>query len=132
MSIISQAKEELRRVNFGDEGTAVMVDLLERFFAEWDSGGAVYFAAPVLQRLIAGKPLSPLTGDDHEWNEVGDRVYQNRRCSTVFKDPRFHDGKLAYDLNNPAGSRAAIAFPYWPERAEVSSPLVEIEIPEDK
>lgn len=40
MSIIEQAKTELALANFGED----------------DSGGAVSVAAPVLQRLIAGKP----------------------------------------------------------------------------
>ena len=110
MSIVSQAKEELQRINFGDEDSAVMVDLLERFLDQWDSGGAVYAVAPVFQRLIAGKPLSPLSGDDDEWNEVGDGIFQNRRISSVFKDPKWHDGKQAYDLDNPAGPREPITF----------------------
>jgi hypothetical protein len=129
VSIIAHAKDELRRVNFGDEDSAVMVDILERFFGQWDSGGAVWAVAPVLQRLIAGKPLSPLTGEDDEWVDHGGGVFQNIRAGSVFKDPRFHDGKLAYDLDNPAGPREAIAFPYWPDRAEVSSPVIEIEVP---
>jgi hypothetical protein len=126
MSIISQAKSELKRINFGDDDSAVMVEILEKFFGQWDSGGAVYEVAPVLQRLIAGKCLSPLTGEDNEWVDRGEGVLQNIRVSSVFKDPRFHDGKLAYDLDNPAGPRAPIEFPYWPERADVSSPIVEM------
>ena len=126
MSVITRAKSELRRANFGDEDSAVMIDILERFFLQWDSGGAVYAVAPVLQRLIAGKPLGPLTGEDDEWVEVGEGILQNTRISSVFKDPRFHEGKLAYDLDNPAGPRVAIAFPYWPERAEVASPVIEV------
>ena len=124
MSIISRAREELKRVDFGDEDSAVMIEILERFFNQWDSGGAVWVAAPVLQRLLAGKCLSPLTGEADEWHEVGEGVFQNKRVSSVFKDPRFHGGKQAYDLDNPAGARAAIAFPYWPDRAEVPSPVV--------
>ena len=124
MSIISQAKAELERINFGEEDTAAMVDILQRFFHQWDSGGSVWAVAPILQRCIAGKPLSPLTGEDDEWLDHGDGVFQNKRISSVFKDPRFHEGKLAYDLDNPAGSRAAISCPYWPENIEVSSPLV--------
>jgi hypothetical protein len=44
-----------------------MIAILEKFFDQWDSGGAVHAVAPILQRLIAGKPLSPLTGADDEW-----------------------------------------------------------------
>lgn len=126
MSIIEQAKRELALVNFGEDDSRVMIELLEKFFDQWDSGGAVWTVAPVLQRLLAGKPLSPLTGNDDEWFDHGGGVFQNIRTSSVFKDPRFHDGKLAYDLDNPAGAREAITFPYWPERADVPSPVVEI------
>jgi hypothetical protein len=129
MSVIAQAKEELARINFGAEDSAVMIDILERFFDQWDSGGAVWAVAPVLQKLIAGKPLSPLTGGEAEWFDHGNGVFQNKRCSSVFKDPRFHEGKLAYDLDNPEGSRAAIEFPYTPAKFDVSSPLVEIAVP---
>lgn len=115
MSIIDQAKDELRRANFGEEDSAVMIGILETFFGQWDSGVSVSVVAPVLQRLIAGQPLSPLTGEDDEWVEVGPSVFQNKRCGSVFKDPRFHDGKLAYDID-AAEPRAAIEFPYWPER----------------
>ena len=126
MSLIEHARSELQQINFGAEDSAVMIEILEKFFDQWDSGGAVHAVAPVLQRLIAGKTLSPLTGEPDEWNEVGDGVFQNRRISSVFKDARFHDGKRASDLDNPAGSREPITFPYWPERAEVASPVVEI------
>lgn len=126
MSLIEHAKDELRRINFGEDDTSAMIGILEKFFDQWDSGGAVHAVAPILQRLIAGKCLTPLSGADDEWTEVGDGVFQNRRSSSVFKDPRFHEGKLAYDLDNPKGPREAIEFPYYPERAEVPSPLVEI------
>lgn len=126
MSLIESAKRELQLINFGDEDIEAMVSILERFFDQWDSGGAVYAVAPILQRLIAGKCLSPLTGEPDEWFDHGDGRYQNLRVGSVFKDPRYHDGKLAYDLDNPRGPREPIEFPYYPERAQVSSPVVEI------
>lgn len=126
MSIIEQAKSELAAVNFGEDNSRVMIEILEKFFDQWDSGGAVHDVAPVLMRCIAGKPLAPLTGETDEWVDHGNGVFQNRRCSTVFKDPRFHDGKSAYDIDAPE-PRAAITFPYWPDRADVASPVVEID-----
>ena len=126
MSIIESAKRELKAANFGEEDSAVMVQILEMFFGQWDSGGAVHAVAPVLQRLIAGKPLGPLTGEPDEWFDHGGGVLQNIRCSSVFKDSRFHEGKLAYDIDRPGKMRDAITFPYWPDRAEVSSPVVEL------
>lgn len=122
MSLIEQAKDELKLINFGDQDSVVMIDLLERFFDQWDSVGAVWAVAPILQRLIAGKPLSPLIGDDSEWLEVGHDLLQNRRCSTVFKDKL--TGRC-YDID--AGD---ITFPYEPQKAEVGSPVIEIEVGE--
>ena len=126
MSVIESAKYELAAINFGEEDSARMIEILELFFDQWDSGGAVACVAPVLQKLIAGKPLGPLTGEADEWIDHGDGVFQNKRCGTVFKDPRFHNGKLAYDLDNPDGARAAITFPYTPKRAEVRMPIYEV------
>lgn len=120
MSLIEHAKAELAAINFGDEDSAVMIEILERFFDQWDSGGAVSAVAPVLQRLIAGRPLSPLTGADDEWfDPLGDgNLWQNRRCGTVFKEA---DGRV-YDIDTPG--RPLITFPYWPERAEVREPVM--------
>ena len=62
MSIVEQAKSELALINFGEEDTKVMIEILKKFFDQWDSGGAVHVVAPILQRCLAWTPLSPLTG----------------------------------------------------------------------
>lgn len=55
----------------------------------------------MLKRLLDFKPLSPLTGEDDEWNKVDDYIeddkatYQNKRYFSVFK--RGKNGK-AYDI----------------------------------
>lgn len=111
MSIIERAKEELKRSAFGEEDSAVMIEILEKFFSQWDSGGAVSVAIPVLQRLLAGKPLTMLTGADDEWviHDFDEYSYaQNKRCSEVFMT---REGD-AYTIEN--GPREKITFPYWP------------------
>lgn len=127
MSIIERAKAELDAINFGEEDTAVMIGILKKFFNQWDSGGAVASVAPVLQRLIAGKPLSPLTGADSEWidrSEMSGRpMWQNMRCGTVFKSGK--DGP-AWDIE--VLSQPSITFPYWPDRADVRPPVIEFEV----
>lgn len=124
MSIREAAKRELELINFGEDDSKVMLEILDKFFDQWDSGGAVWAVAPVLQRLIAGKCLSPLTGEDDEWVfHYDDGMAQNRRCSTVFKKIGTSE---AWDIDNPKGPREPITFPYWPERAEVMSPVVKI------
>ena len=123
MSTREWATQEMERANFDEESKKTFAAILDMFFDEWDSGGAVHWAAPILQRLIAGQPLSPLTGEDDEWNEVGDGVFQNRRDSSVFKQLRF--GVLeAYDIDTPG--RPTITFPYYAAGADVSSPVIVI------
>lgn len=130
MGIINSAKVELELINFGEEDTAVMLEILEKFFETWDSGGAVSVAAPVLMRLIAGKPLSPLTGQDDEWADPNGDFFQNKRCSSVFKTkiPIPHHNLQIGDCYNldDGGPKQKITFPYWPEKAEVPSPVMEI------
>jgi hypothetical protein len=140
MSIVEQAKAELERINFGAEDTAAMVDILQRFFKQWDSGGAVWAVAPVLMRCIKGQPLSPLTGADDEWHDpMGDGIMlQNVRCGSVFKDWRDADGNLSSNAGqgaqlihdiDAADPLAPITFPYDPETRPVRSPVIEVDIP---
>jgi len=135
MSIIEQAKTELAAINFGEEDSAVMIGLLEKFLDQWDSGGAVAFVAPVFVRLLSGQPLGPLTGDDAEWfDPMGDGIMlQNKRYSSVFKDWRTDSGHLAdkagegtltiHDINNPAWNGQ---FPYDPSTKLPAIPVIEV------
>ena len=124
MSILERAKVELEAINFGKEDSVAMLEILALFFHQWDSGGAVFAAAPVLHKLICGHPLSPLTGADNEWIDrseaSGEPMWQNARLSTVFKKA---DG-VAYDIDAP-DIRKPIVFPYTPVRVEVGDPVVE-------
>lgn len=124
MSIIEQAKAELAAINFGAADSAVMVNILKQFFNQWDSGGAVSVAAPVLMRLINGQPLGPLTGEDSEWfiHDCDGMYAQNKRCSTVFKATK---NGHAYDIDVPG--RPPITFPYDPETRMVQPPVFEVE-----
>jgi len=123
MSVVAAARYEMELAGFDKEETDTMVTILDLFFDQWDSGGAVSVMVPVMHRLLCCKPLSPLTGADHEWFEhkdMGPPCFQNVRCSSVFKDTK--DGP-AYDIDNPAGKRAPITFPYDPD-AVVTDPVV--------
>lgn len=127
-ALISHAREELKRAEFGAEDSEVMIDLLRRFTDQWDSGGAVHAVAPVFQRLLAFKCLTPLLGTADEWHDpgIGD-VLQNKRCSTVFKTK---DGLgMPYDIGG--GEREFIvSFPYWPRHDGISSPVVTVSMPD--
>lgn len=123
MSIREQAKTELAAVNFGDDDSRVMLEILDKFFDQWDSGGAVSVAANVLARLIKGQPLAPLTGEESEWfiHDTEGMYAQNLRCSSVFKATK--DGP-AYDIDAP--TRDPITFPYDPETRRVRMPVYEV------
>ena len=117
MSIIESAKAELARSNFAEDDKAVIIDIMERFFAQWDSGGAVSVMIPVMDRLLRGLPLSDLTGEASEWvdrSEYGpEPAWQNVRCSSVFRGA---DGK-AYDIDSPEWDGS---FPYMPMAKNLS------------
>ena len=82
-----------------------VLKLLDVFAGEGHSGSSAPYAINMFSKLAAFKPLVPLTGEDWEWNEVGDGVYQNRRCSHVFKQADRFDGQ-PYDID-------AVVFWEW-------------------
>jgi hypothetical protein len=71
-----------------------VLKLLSTFDKEGHSGTSAPYAIELFTKLAMFKPICPLTGADDEWQEVGNGVYQNTRCSTVFKE-----NNLAYDID---------------------------------
>lgn len=68
-----------------------ILDVIKVFAGHGDSGFSAAYKLSILEDLLRFSPVSPLTGDGDEWNEVGalsddgkKTVYQNRRCSSVF------------------------------------------------
>lgn len=75
----------------------------------------------IFNKLSDFEPLTPLTGEAHEWNEIGENYFQNNRCSHVFKENgRAYDshGKIFRDPTGATytsiNSRVNIEFPYIP------------------
>ena len=75
-----------------------VLKLLEVFSNEGHSGSSAPYTVNVFQKLAMFEPLVPLTGEDWEWTEVHDGVFQNKRCSHVFKQADRFDGQ-AYDID---------------------------------
>lgn len=75
-----------------------VLKLLDVFHEEGHSGSSALYAIRLFSMLAKFEPLVPLTGEDWEWNEVGSDMWQNKRCSHVFKDANRFDGQ-AYDIN---------------------------------
>lgn len=123
------ADEELKRIgadqpdsDYNGQLYHATMSMVGLFASQNHSGASAGVCISFLQRLLRFEPLSPLTGEDNEWIEVGPGVWQNRRCAHVFKDAT---GK-AYDaqgivFQEPTGlqftnqnSRVEIKFPYSP------------------
>lgn len=95
MGLVAWAKNELDMlVGDGDDGTqaAINEDILEIvkvFASQRHSDLSASYTLGILKRLLSWKPITPLTGEDAEWDEVFDserKTQQNKRCSAVFRD----------------------------------------------
>lgn len=130
MSLREYAKYELEHAGLfsadsdygGLLGQAVM-RLIDVFAGEGHSGMSAGLAVSIFEKLARYEPLTPLTGEPDEWNEIERGRYQNRRCCHVFKN-----GDEVYDSQGrifrypdggcfiSAGSRVPVTFPYTPKR----------------
>lgn len=133
-NFMDYAKTELAKLDHDEDGIQdlmdeCILDLLNIFSKQRHSGFVAYYCLSAFNRLANFKPLTPLTGEDDEWEEVEPELYQNKRYSSVFK--RGKDGK-AYNINGKVFSddngetwyyskysRIYIDFPYTvPESPE--------------
>jgi len=68
--------------------------LVDKFGKSGQSGGSApyvsAFLADVVKKLCMQEPISPVTGIDDEWGDVeagqDKTIYQNKRCSALFKE----------------------------------------------
>lgn len=105
--------------------------IVKNFSKQGHSGFSASYAVKRIEKLLNYEPILPLTGDDDEWESVegfnGIVVYQNVRCSRVFKEvdadgrERAYDiyGKVFRDKNGSnwtnSKSHVNITFPYIPK-----------------
>jgi hypothetical protein len=145
-STLSHAEHELdligMKANSKDEMNRMMrkniLEVIKTFGKQGHSGFSANYAIGILQKLLRHEPLSPLTGKPEEWNDVsemysvkpGEKHYQNKRASHVFKEVK--NGKVkVYDINGKRfvdkdgcsytskGSRVKVKFPYTPKTETV-------------
>lgn len=132
-ALVKFAENELRIAGLLDKdsdyegmlGQSVL-ELTKEFASQGHSGFSAAQTLKIFARVASFEPLSPLRGDDDEWQEVGTGVFQNVRCSHIFKE----NGQ-AYDIEGrifrePSGvcytnseSRVPVTFPYVPNREYV-------------
>ena len=111
-----------------------ILDLLEVFSKQGHSGSSAPYVIGMFFKLASHEPITPLTGEDSEWEKIDFQTFQNVRCSRVFKN--INTGAV-YDVQGkifeePDGSRFAnnnsivdITFPYTPNTVVVKVPAPE-------
>ena len=141
-NLLSHAEDELNRIGMTEDSPDEMnrmmrkhvLHMMQEFANEGHSGFSASYAISILTKLMDFKPLSPLTGEDSEWQNVSDYGpephYQNIRKSSVFKDADGScydiDGKVFWEWAMPyeegekpyksyytnRESRVPVTFPY--------------------
>ena len=136
MNPVEHAKAEFKVLDWpGDEESQGWIcenilELLEVFSKQGHSGSSAPYLINLFSKLASFDPISPLTGEDSEWNEVGEGVFQNNRCSEVFKQadrfggkPYWIHGKVFHGLNGctftNSDSHVTITFPWTKPESEI-------------
>lgn len=86
--LILHAKAEMALAGIA-EGTSIYnatLEIIKHFSSEGHSGASATWHIGMLNRLLQFQPLTPLTGEEPEWMEIHSGLWQNKRCSEVFKD----------------------------------------------
>lgn len=131
-NLVKHAETELALLGGSDDEmqqamNAHIMAMVKVFSGEGHSGFSAEYAISILQRLLRFEPITPLTGADDEWADVTSDLYQNKRCSHVFKDKagRSYDieGRIFREPNGSCytngNSKVYIEFPYTPKREYV-------------
>lgn len=90
MGLITHAEKEMalawpEKDEMQDMVKKDVLQLIEVFAKQGHSGMSAPYVLNVFQRLARFEPLTPLTGEENEWCDVGDNMFQNNRCGEVFK-----------------------------------------------
>lgn len=83
MTLIEHAQYELR--NEDPMMREAIMEVVEIFANQGHSGASAAYALDRIKKLLNYHPISPLTGEDDEWNESRPGVFQNKRYPALFK-----------------------------------------------
>jgi hypothetical protein len=104
-----------------------VLELLEVFGKQGHSGFSAPYCISMFSKLAKFEPMCPLQGTDDEWQEVEGNMWQNIRCSSVFKNTKKAwdiDGKVFVEKDGRAytskDSSVDITFPYTPRTEYVN------------
>ncbi len=127
----SFAREEFRAAGWTDDNgdikdemqamiCAGVLDLLNVFEKQGHSGSSAPYMINMFTKLANFKPIAPITGEDWEWSDVGRDgdlggiLYQNKRCSSVFKNDTSCwdiDGKVFWEWQKRPLDEDEVGYP---------------------
>lgn len=127
-TLIEHARRELESAglmdqdsDYGGHAARDVLALITLFSTQGHSGGSAGMVSSLFHKLAKFEPLGPLTGADREWKEVGPGVYQNTRCSRVFRTDGVSEDIEGIIWQESSGacytnkhSRVRVTFPYTP------------------
>ncbi len=141
-NLIAYAKTELEKIGIENKNITNIDDLWDSsihkdvmeliaiFSSQGHSGTSSHQVISLFSKLANYTPLLPLTGEESEWVQVGEDLYQNKRASHVFKNNKNEawdiQGKIFTDqegnsyTNEFSGVR--IQFPYSPKTEYIKTP----------
>ena len=101
-NLITHAKRELDLAGLFDKDSdydgmlgKAALELVETFAGQGHSGLSAFAVIDITQRLLSYEPLTPLTSNSSEWNEVSDGLWQSARKANAFST----DGGKTYKVN---------------------------------
>lgn len=117
--MVDHARRELKLCGQWEEDpefSETLVNAVREFARYGHSGGSHFFAVYMLGDLLCFKPLSPLTSNPDEWQDVteftdGSKLWQNRRDGRCFS---YDQGQTWYNIEDP---RFRHARHWWNFRA---------------
>lgn len=96
-NLLKHAERELSLIGYDgtdeydNKAKKAILELIETFAKQRHSGFSAGYVVSLFNKLARYETLSPLTGNDDEWNEIPDNqpqhgvLFQNNRNSAVFK-----------------------------------------------
>ena len=101
-----RASDDIDDANYGIECLKSAFKAYESLMEDGHSGASISLTKAILDKLIEGKPLTPITDENTEWDyryeisDTGWEVYQCSRMSSLFKSVNKFDGSVKYsDVN---------------------------------
>lgn len=136
-NLVKHAEQELKIIGMGPHDKSIdpinrlmgkqILQIVKTFSKQGHSGFSANYAANIVDKLLRYEPISDLTGEPDEWNDVSEMSgyphWQNKRDGRVFKgeDGRayFIDGKVFRDKDGGTytnlASREYVTFPFRPK-----------------